>query len=410
MTKLIINPEFRNLLWPLTIDEYNTLSDNIIKEGCRDSIVVWKNTIVDGHNRYNICIDNNITFTTSSMCFDSVEEAKDWIDKNQVGRRNVTPDQLSVIRGRMYNRTKKEEGFQKAGPGRGKTLGQNDLVFSTAATLATKFGVSEATIKRDGKFAEEVEKNEELKKAIQEKKSVADYKKEIKERNTNEYREREAKLKDTTHIVITKEMPPLHNMDILEAPIKDNSIDVILTDPPYPKEYLECWNKLAQFASKKLRDGGILLAMSGQSYLPEVYKRMSVEGLNYYWTGCIHQPEVRVSLHNKRFMCRWKPLLWYVKGKYKDTFQGTDVFTSPHKDTEEGQKYHKWGQSMAIFDELVKKFSYVKKVICDPYMGGGTTIIASLQNKRKAIGIEIDKNVFEIAKRRISLCLTDPTI
>jgi len=78
----------------------------------------------------------------------------------QLGRRNLTPDQASLVRGRIYNRAKKAKGFQEPGPGRGKTLDQNDPVFSesTADRLAKQHGVSAPTIKRDGKFAEALEK------------------------------------------------------------------------------------------------------------------------------------------------------------------------------------------------------------------------------------------------------------
>ncbi len=69
----------------------------------------------------------------------------DWIDANQLGRRNLTPDQMSLIRGRRYNRMKKAKGFQEAGPGRGKTLGHFDPMFSTAEILAKQYGVSAAT-------------------------------------------------------------------------------------------------------------------------------------------------------------------------------------------------------------------------------------------------------------------------
>jgi hypothetical protein len=71
----------------------------------------------------------------------------DWIDANQLGRRNLTPDQMSYIRGRLYNRTKKAGGGRT---GRDLSGGQSDHP-KTAETLAAKHGVSEKTIRRDGK-------------------------------------------------------------------------------------------------------------------------------------------------------------------------------------------------------------------------------------------------------------------
>ena len=81
------------------------------------------------------------------------EAAADWIDANQLGRRNLTRDQASLLRGRRYNRAKKPHGGDR------KSSPQNDdLKEKTATKLATQHGVSKATIERDGKFAEAVEK------------------------------------------------------------------------------------------------------------------------------------------------------------------------------------------------------------------------------------------------------------
>jgi hypothetical protein len=85
------------------------------------------------------------------LSFPNREAAADWIDANQLGRRNLTPDQASLIRGRRYNRAKKAEG-------RPQKLDQNDLVSGpTADRLAAQHGVSGPTIKRDGQFAAAVE-------------------------------------------------------------------------------------------------------------------------------------------------------------------------------------------------------------------------------------------------------------
>jgi len=75
-----------------------------------------------------------------------------------LGRRNVTPDVASILRGKLYNGRKKEEGAPKGNSNAGKQLGQNDPVVSTAETVAKETGVSPATVKRDAKYAEAAEK------------------------------------------------------------------------------------------------------------------------------------------------------------------------------------------------------------------------------------------------------------
>lgn len=86
---MIIDKEFQMLIPPLTKEEYDCLEKNIIKEGCRDSLVVWGEILIDGHNRYEICTKHNIPFDTLQIDFESREKAKEWIILNQFGRRNI---------------------------------------------------------------------------------------------------------------------------------------------------------------------------------------------------------------------------------------------------------------------------------------------------------------------------------
>lgn len=53
--QLNIDPEFKNLIRPLRREEYRQLELNLVMEGCREDIIAWNDTIVDGHNRYEIC-------------------------------------------------------------------------------------------------------------------------------------------------------------------------------------------------------------------------------------------------------------------------------------------------------------------------------------------------------------------
>lgn len=93
MKELKIDPEFQALIPPLSDEEFQQLKENIIKDGCRDSLVTWNGTIVDGHNRYKICQENDISFNTEEKGFADREQAVEWIIRNQFGRRNLSPTQ-----------------------------------------------------------------------------------------------------------------------------------------------------------------------------------------------------------------------------------------------------------------------------------------------------------------------------
>jgi hypothetical protein len=90
------------------------------------------------------------------MVFADDEAAMDWMDANQLGRRNLKPDQLSYLRGRRYSRTKKAQG----GTGANQHEQSGQIVHSakTAENLAKEHGVNATTIRRDGKKFEAMEK------------------------------------------------------------------------------------------------------------------------------------------------------------------------------------------------------------------------------------------------------------
>lgn len=75
----------------LSSEERHLLRLGLKAEGCRDALVVWGNTLIDGHNRHKICTAHNIPFQTADREFIDRDDAKLWIIDNQLGRRNLTP-------------------------------------------------------------------------------------------------------------------------------------------------------------------------------------------------------------------------------------------------------------------------------------------------------------------------------
>lgn len=149
---IIIDPEFQRLLMPLAPEEYAQLERNIVDFGCKSPLQLWDSILVDGHNRYEICTKHSIEFGVEYVDLIDRKDAHDWIINNQLGRRNVTPEQASYLRGQLFNREKKPHGGDR------KSIPQIEgLKEETAERLAQKFNVSRATIERDAKFAEAVD-------------------------------------------------------------------------------------------------------------------------------------------------------------------------------------------------------------------------------------------------------------
>ena len=94
---MIIDNEFKGLIPPLTDEEYKGLEESILKDGCRDALVLWGEIIVDGHNRYEICTRHNIPFKTVQKEFTSRDEVMLWMLQNQLARRNLNDFQRSEM-------------------------------------------------------------------------------------------------------------------------------------------------------------------------------------------------------------------------------------------------------------------------------------------------------------------------
>lgn len=165
---ITIDPEFRSYIPALSAEELDQLEQNIAAEGCLAPLVLWGDILIDGHNRHEICTRLGISFDTVQRFFPDRETALDWMDAHQLGRRNLSADARRLLLGRRYNRLKKGDG--ERGP---QKLDQNDPA-STAAKLAKEHGVSEATVKRAGRFAEEVEGDADLKAAVEAGQPVAE--------------------------------------------------------------------------------------------------------------------------------------------------------------------------------------------------------------------------------------------
>ena len=91
-----INTSIASLCPPLTAAEYSELEASILGPGgCRDALVVWQeqDTLLDGHNRFEICTKHQIAYKTVMMSFANEADAKTWVIHTQLARRNLTPFQ-----------------------------------------------------------------------------------------------------------------------------------------------------------------------------------------------------------------------------------------------------------------------------------------------------------------------------
>ena len=187
--------------------------------------------------------------------------------------------------------------------------------------------------------------------------------------------------------------------DLIDADIADNSVDCIITDPPYPKEFIGEYSKLSRFAAQVLKPGGSCLAMAGQSYLPDVVEALQTR-LSYHWVLAYLTPGGQSpQIWPRKVNTFWKPVLWFVKDDYAGEWVG-DVARSNVNDND--KRFHDWGQSESGMADLVERFTKPGDLILDPFVGGGATAIAALSRNRRFIGIDKDEAQVKITLGRIA--------
>jgi DNA methylase/Protein of unknown function (DUF3102) len=187
--------------------------------------------------------------------------------------------------------------------------------------------------------------------------------------------------------------------------IKPNSVDWIITDPPYPEEFLPCYAELAKMASIVLKPGGSCLVMVGQMYFLQVGAAL-LQHLTYNWTSAYLTPGGQATqVWPRKINNFWKPLLWFTKGECSIEHWTGDVCQSKPNDND--KRFHDWGQSESGMADIVERYTTAGQTIIDPFVGGGTTGVVALQLNRYFIGSDSDADVIATTTARLENSVGD---
>lgn len=317
-----IDPELKALIPPLSDDELRQLEANLVEHGgARDPLVIWPReshaVLLDGHNRYEICTRLGLQYKVTEMQFDTVTDAADWMDKNQLGRRNLHPDAFTLLLGRRFNRQKKREGAPDGNKNASrKQLRKVCTVDSTAQKLAKEHSVAARTVHNAGAFQNAVNNAKKLVPDIESKvasgkappKSAVIKAASLLETNPQkaiEILEGKKKMADVVREEKRAEViAKLESVEAMTAKELAGEYDVLVIDPPWPMEKIERDARERQVAfeyptmqESELTQLRLPMAESchawlwtTQKFLPMSLRLLESWGLKYVCTFVWHKP------------------------------------------------------------------------------------------------------------------------
>ncbi|MGA2465001.1 MAG: site-specific DNA-methyltransferase [Thermodesulfobacteriota bacterium] len=265
-------------------------------------------------------------------------------------------------------------------------------VRDTTPTMAevglTKYESSEAQLL--SKVAKErPEDHEAIRKG---EKTVHETKKEMKKEEKEERRkaaiEEGKKLKEET----------VFHLSIEQIQLAPNSIDLMITDPPYDDKHIQHYSMAAKLAQSSLKPGRFFCCYAGKLRLPEVINAITPH-LEWIWEVCaFHSFSKEKHLGPPyQFAENWRPVLIFKKaGKAPMCNFQQDVVRA-----ERDKTFHDWQQDLKTPLQLIEAYTEPGEIVVDPFCGGGTTLVAAKQLGRRWLGFDISEESVALSKQRL---------
>ncbi len=388
--KELIN-KIHEILGPLSQDDSERLKKSIEKDGVIVPVIIHKNTgkIIDGRHRAQFAKD----YPKQEMDCNEKEAAKQMVTLN-LARRHVSPERkkelINLLRKAGFTQEEVGEmiGLTRSAIAKGENI-NNVKIHNTY--------IPDLRIKIEKKEREEIERR--LKSKEKQEQIAADYG--ISQPRVAQIKKKakEKKKKDAAIKTRTKDIDPrilIGDFCKKERKIKNGSIDLIFTDPPYDQKMIERFPEFAQFVADKLTEGGSLLFYAGHL---QVIKAINIfsEKLRFWWIICCLHSGKKMLMTEYGIRVGWKPILWFVKKTRDDPSSIVQDVVSGGEEKD----HHEWQQAEKEASYWIEKLCPKDGVVCDPFLGSGTTAVAAVKLNRKWIGIEIDKETAKVADKRI---------
>jgi 16S rRNA G966 N2-methylase RsmD len=174
-------------------------------------------------------------------------------------------------------------------------------------------------------------------------------------------------------------------------------LDAIITDPPYSQKDVPLYEQLARLAKRALKRDGVLCVMTGLTYLPEILAAMS-KHMPYRWSLAYIMPGQATQVFPRHVNCHWKLALVFGGGKWI----ADDVVNA-----EQDKRFHAWGQGEGGLGRIIDLLTEPDALVCDPFLGAGTTAVAAIRLHRRVIGCDTDEAQVKTVIARTTLALEE---
>jgi SAM-dependent methyltransferase len=444
---IIVDAEFAALIPPLSAEERQQLEENIAEHGgARDPLVVWiheewrpdgcensmdyddarieildgqdhrvwegdddilygdldwPRTLLDGHNRYEICTRLGLSFDIEEMRFSDRSHAEEWIIRNQFGRRNLSAYVRTQLALRLEETVAARAKANQVRKSADSVCQKSDKqTIDTKKEIAKVANVSHDTVAKVKRIEEATSdglvSDETIGKLRSGEISINHVDKEIKKQRA-EVRAVEKKKEAAAAGFLDGDIVRLGDFRTILPSIPDGCVDLIFTDPPYDKETVPLYEDMAREAARILRPGGSLICYLGQYATADVC-RLVGKHLKFLWPLCCYHEGPGQVMAFWGIRVKWKPMLWFVNGGNR--FDTSAVVEDLIVSTKE-KSAHPWQQSVVEARYYIEKLTPFGGLVVDPFCGGGTTSVAAKLSGRKWITCELDPEYAAIATQRI---------
>ena len=382
-------------------DEFEALVASISQRGLQEPCWLGRDgALLDGRNRIRACHKAGVRPTFREFAGD---DEVGFIISVNVDRRHLNAGQRAMLALESEPLFAEQARQQKARAGRSAAPGrkaEKDVADRPHLSASQRKSREKAgkTAKVSGRSVSRAKKVAKAAPDLAEKVKSGDLALDRAERILRDREAEQRRIKQAKEDAENR--PERPNVDIRHGDFREvladlQDVDAVITDPPYPKEYLPLLADLAAWADKVLKPDGVLAVLFGQTYLPEVYRLLDGHR-PYRWTMAYLTPGPGYRSHPAKVQSNWKPVLLYGGGP-----RLADVLRTEAQDV--GAKdLHHWGQDYGAFHTLVERLCRPAQTVVDPFAGSGTTLLAAVANGCHAIGCDIDAGHVETMRRRLA--------